>query len=108
MKTSPLDADVQRLMDTYQVCRRTAVRHLTRGTEPCDERRQSVDGKWYPARHATAQPRTQLTAPIRIARSNIRRAARVAASEGLHRVELVLLREVHAELTALLAGFTEY
>jgi hypothetical protein len=108
MKTSPLAEDVQRMMETYQVCRRTAVRHLTRGTEPCAERRESVDGKRYPARHATAQPRTQLTAPLKIARSNVRRAARVAASEGLYRVELVLLREISAELSALLNGFAEY
>jgi hypothetical protein len=108
MKTSPSEAEVQRLMDTYQICRRTAMRHVRRGTEPSTERQQCADGKWYPVRHAIGQPRTQLSAPIKIARSNIRRAARVAASDGLYRVELDLLREIHAELTALLNGFAEH
>ena len=99
------EAEIRRLMDRHGVCRRTARRYLARGTEPSTDRTFGRDLKWYPA-HPAGSSWTPLLRPLRIARSHVRRAKRIADEFGhLYEADIKLLCEIFAETADVLQRF---
>ncbi len=104
MTTTAADDLSTRLVTTYGISRRSAMRHIKAGTEPHPARCDGRDGKRYPRHKRTTGPSTVLMFALKIARSNVRRAAG-SMDVGFYPFELAVLREIHTELSDLLSYF---
>jgi hypothetical protein len=89
---------------TYEVSERTARRYLAKGELPPhgEERRQGMDGKWYPAHPRRPTFLSPLHKPLSNARSNLRRVAR---ADSFHDTDLNLLQEIAALACSLLVDW---